>query len=287
MRFALAAADRHRGVFEAFVGAGWTPVKLYSTPTDERVDFNRALVARAMGLGLPVQLSPIVEEDLADLGRRGCDALVVAGYNWRIGAWHPHLRFAINFHPSPLPVGRGPYPAVRAILDQHATWGVSCHRIEHAFDAGPVLATSRFPLAPDECHESLDLKIQLAVDRLAGEVARDFERAWNDAVPQDPFAASYWKRWSESDRTLDFGRTVAEILRQVRAFGLLETQATINGSVVHVRRAVGWTDAPRAAPGTVVHVGSPRTLVVAAADGYVGLVEWSSIELGAADRIGR
>ena len=38
MRFALCAADRHRGVLEAFINAGWTPIKLFSTPTDERID---------------------------------------------------------------------------------------------------------------------------------------------------------------------------------------------------------------------------------------------------------
>lgn len=286
MRFALCAADRHRGVLEAFLNAGWTPIKLFSTPTDERVDFNRAMVGRAIGLGLDVQLSPLTAGDYADLERRACDALVVAGYNWRLGDWRPHLKYALNFHPSPLPEGRGPYPVVRALLEQRSHWGVTCHQIEPAFDAGAILASLQFPLASDECHESIDLKVQIAVDRLATHVARDLDRLWRDAVPQGD-GASYWKRWTDAERTLDFTLPVADILRRVRAFGLIETLATINGNQLHVRRAVGWTEAHSAKPGTVIHVGTPRALVVAAADGFIGLIEWSTIGAAVAHQMGR
>jgi len=285
MRFALCAADRHRGVIEAFIRAGWAPVKLFSTPTDERLDYNRTLVARAIGLGLEVQLSPLRDDDLAALARRGCDALVVAGYDWRIGDWTPHLKYALNFHPSPLPEGRGPYPIIRAILEERPTWGVACHRIEPTFDTGPVLASIDFALDADECHESLDLKVQLAIDRLAGRVAADLESLWAAATPQAD--GSYWKRCSDAERTLDFRQPVADVLRRVRAFGLLETLATVGGNTVHVRRAVGWIEKHSAVPGSVVHVGSPRTLVVAAADGFIGLVEWSSISAASASQIGR
>ena len=286
MRFALCAADRHRGVLEAFIRAGWTPVKLFSTPTDERTDFNRALVGRAIGLGLPIQLSPLTRDDYDDLARRKCDALVVAGYDWRLPDWRAHLKYALNFHPSPLPEGRGPYPVVRALLEQRPTWGVTCHQVEREFDAGAVIACTTFPLAADESHESIDLKVQVAIDRLAGTVARDLDRLWADATPQGG-GASYWKRWTDAERTLDFTQPVADVLRRVRAFGLLETMATIEGNRIHVRRAVGWVEAHDARPGSVVHVGVPRSLVVAAADGYVGLAEWSTVAAAQMHLVGR
>ena len=43
-----------------------------------------------------------------------------------------------------------------------------------------------------------------------------------------------------------------------------------------VRRAVGWTGSHKYPPGTVVYVNN-LSFVIAAADGYVGLTEWSLI----------
>lgn len=284
MRFAITATDRYQGVFEAFLEAGWQPVKLFSAPLNNRTEFNQSVLARAQALGIDVQLSPMQEHDLQDLALRGCDLLVVASYNWRIGNWRPYLRHAINFHPSPLPEGRGPYPAVRAILDQWHQWGVSCHQLDADFDSGAILAQECFPLAADECHDSLDLKVQMASRRLAQRVAADLPALWAQARPQQ--GGSYWPRWSEEERLIDFKQPVASIARHVRAFRCVEALAEVNGVLIYVRRVVVWTEAHSHQPGAMVH-SCNRSLVLAASDGYVGLVEWSVIAPDAVSNLGR
>ncbi|HUY03972.1 MAG TPA: formyltransferase family protein [Rhodocyclaceae bacterium] len=284
MRFAIATSDRYLGVFEAFLRAGWEPVKLFSTALNNRTDFNQAVIACAERLQMEVQLSPIRDRDLKDLADRGCAVLAVASYNWRIADWRPHLPYAVNFHSSLLPEGRGPYPAVRAILENRRLWGVSCHKLEQQFDAGDVLAQETFPMSDDECHERLDLKIQMAAIRLAERVANRFGELWQGAAPQGP--GSYWKRWTEEERTIDFTRPVEDILRHARAFGLLESLARINDVAIYVRRVVGWREPHRHPPGTLVHSNN-RSLVVAAADGYIGVIEWSLIAAHEAGGIGR
>lgn len=284
MRFAITATDRYQGVFEAFIEAGWQPVKLFTAPLNNRTEFNQSVLARAQALGIDVQLSPMQERDLQDLALRGCDLLVVASYNWRIGDWRPYLRHAINFHPSPLPEGRGPYPTVRAILEQRDCWGVSCHRLEAAFDSGPILAQESFPLAADECHDSLDLKVQMASRRLAQRVAADLPAMWAQARPQQ--GGSYWPRWSEEERFIDFKQPVASIARHVRAFRCVEALAEVNRVLIYVRRVVVWAEGHAHVPGTVVH-SCNRSLVLAALDGYVGLVEWSVIAPDAVSNLGR
>jgi methionyl-tRNA formyltransferase len=283
MRFAITCIDRYLGVFEAFLAAGWTPVKLFTVPVDNRLEHNTAVIARAQALGIPVQISPMRQSDLEDLNGC-CDALVVAGYNWRIGDWAPHLKYAVNFHPSPLPVGRGPYPAVRAILDGHQNWGVSCHRLERDFDAGAILSQEDFSLAPEECHESLDIKCQFAMKRLAHRVAANFAPLWQAAAAQ--CGGSYWPRWTDAERTLDFAQPVERVMRHLRAFGLLESLARVNGNLLYVRRATGWVQQHGNRPGAVVHIDN-RTIVVAAADGYIGLIEWSMMSREALVVMGR
>jgi methionyl-tRNA formyltransferase len=283
MRFAYAGFDRWCGVFDALVASGWEPVELFTLPVDHQLDFNDELVSQAIERRLPVQISRITEDDLCRLGTRDCDALVVAGYPWRVPDWQAHLRYAINFHPAPLPEGRGPFPTIQALLEGRREWGVSCHQIAADFDTGDVLATEHFPVEEDECHETLQLKSQMAARRLAAEVAGNFRALWGRKKPQG--SGSYWPRIDDNARTLDFSRPVAELMRVVRALGLHECIAPLDGKYVYVRRAQGWRETHAHAPGTVVHR-QRRWTVVAAADGYVALIEWSPLNEATRGHVG-
>ena len=161
-----------------------------------------------------------------------------------------------------------------AILDGASTWGLSCHKVEHEFDAGDVLKTAEFPLSAHEDHDSLDLRLQLTAKQLTADVADHFVDYWNAATPQ--VGGTYHSKWTDAERRLEFSQPVERLLRQVRAFGPLECIAHLGKTILFVRRAVGWTEAHGVPPGTVVHANS-LSLVVAAADGYIGLTEWSLI----------
>ena len=287
MKFAFAGIDFLSGVFDGLVAAGWTPVKLFTRPCDGVYDFNELIVARARSHRLPIQLSRLKPDDVEDLVRRhGPDTvLVVAGYPWLVRGWTGRLKRAFNVHPSPLPTGRGPYPLFRAVLDRYETWGVTAHVLaEEDFDTGAILAQALFPIAPDEDHETLLAKCQMASTRLATALAADLPGLWKAALPQGD--GSYWHRTTDADRGLDFREDVASILRRVRAFGTIETIARIGEARVFVAAASGWTEAHGHAPGTVVHR-HRRHVVIAARDGYVQLQRWSGVALGDAASLGR
>jgi methionyl-tRNA formyltransferase len=284
MRFALTAVDRNLSVLDGLLEAGWKLIKLFTVPSPDGASLSRAVIDRAARLNVPIQLSRLLDDDLRALGAAGCEVLVCGSYNWRIGDWRPHMPYAVNFHTSPLPDARGPYPNFRAILENRRAWGVSCHKIERKFDTGDILATELFPLSETDCHDSLELKTQMACGRLASRVAGDFVGLWDGAHPQK--SGSYWKLTSEAERTLDFTAPVESLMRQIRAFGMTEVIAHVNGRTIYVRRAVGWIEAHSHTPGTVVHADGRRS-VVAALDGYIGLIEWSPIPLPAIEAVGR
>jgi methionyl-tRNA formyltransferase len=274
MRFAITATDRYLNIFQTLVQRAWTPVKVFTGKVDNRIHRNSALLDYAKQLKVDVQISRLTDINLRELHDLGCEALIVASYEWRIGDWRPHLKYAVNFHPAPLPRGRGPYPLPAAILEEAATWGIACHKVEHEFDSGDILKTTEFPVSATDDHDSLDLRLQLAAKRLTADVADHFVEYWNAARPQ--VGGSYHPKWSDADRALNFTQTVERVLRQVRAFGPIECIAHLGKTTLFVRRAVGWTESHGVAPGTVVHANS-LSLVVAVADGYVGLTEWSLI----------
>lgn len=269
MKFAIATNDAYQCVLEAFLKAGWQLEKLFVSP-DNWMYSNQQVIARALELGAAVQYSPASTEDLAELG--GCELLVVSCYQWKIPVWEKGIKYAVNFHTSPLPEGRGPYPMVRAILESRTSWAVTCHRISEKFDQGDMLDVEHFSMDQDENHDTLLLKTQMATGRLALRIAVGLEPLWLAAVPQG--AGSYWPKWSEQDRVIDFAMPVETIMRQIRAFGDIECMATINNITIFIHRARGWKEPHLFMPGSVVHANN-LALVVAAADGYIAITEWN------------
>jgi len=274
MRFAITASDSSLSVFNGFLGAGWDPVKLFVFSTQGSLDSNRKVIELAQSKHINVQLSRMTEDDLRGLGESGCEVLIAANYKWRIGDWRPYLKHAVNFHPSPLPEARGPYPIPRAILENRKSWAVTCHRLDPDFDTGDILAAETFQLNDTECHESLSLKTQMASGRLADRVANNFTEMWNQAIPQGP--GDYWPKMTQEELTINFSNSVDTIMCQVRALGLLECLAYINGVLICIRRAVGWAEIHNHLAGTVVHVNN-KNIVVAAQNGYIGIIDWNIV----------
>lgn len=274
MRFAITACDRYLCVFDELLNAGWTPVKLFTFPELNAHSSNKAVIKLAQSRKIPIQLSRMTDHDLLDLKKNDCDILILASYNWRIPEWRGYVKYAANFHPSPLPVGRGPYPLVNAILASRISWAVSCHQVENEFDAGAVLANEEFEIGARETHESISLKIQLAARRLTSQVAKDFENLWRNAQVQE--FEDYWPLFSDSDRTLNFSKSSCELDTQLRAFGLLECLALVNGKKISVKSAFTWKEAHDATVGAIVHA-QDKTVVVACSDGYVAMTDWYTV----------
>ncbi|WP_230532491.1 methionyl-tRNA formyltransferase [Microvirga roseola] len=272
MRFAFAGIDFLGDVFGTLLDKGWEPIKLFSRPCDGIYDFNDATIARARSLRLPVQLTRIRPSDLAGLKAMRCDALVVAGYPWLVTSWEAHLRYAVNFHPSPLPEARGPYPLFQAILGAVPEWGVTAHVLEPAFDTGAIVAQQRFRLSENETHDTLLARCQMASRTIAARIAEDLPRLWADAQPQGP--GSYWPRITQAQRTIDWTRSVRDALRTIRAFGSIEAFAQVDSRYLYVWDAAGWEEPHLHRPGALVHR-HRNHLVVAAGDGFVQLTGWS------------
>ena len=272
MRFAFAGIDFLGSVFRAFLDKGWEPVKLFSRPCDGVYDFNDVTVSRARSLRIPVQLSRISPADLAGLKASRCEVLVVAGYPWLVKDWERYLPYGFNFHPSPLPIGRGPYPLFQAILDGFSAWGVTAHALEPAFDTGAILAQRAFRLTSEDNHDSLLAKCQIAAKTVASHLAEDLPRLWSEAQPQG--VGSYWPRVTQAQRTVDWTRDVRDVLRTIRAFGSIEAFAQVDSRYLYLWEATGWEEPHRHRPGTLVHK-HRKHMVVAARDGFVQITGWS------------
>jgi methionyl-tRNA formyltransferase len=214
----------------------------------------------------------MTQNDIDQLQRQGCEALIVASYDWKVPDCQSVFPYAINFHCSPLPEGRGPYPVSRALLERRTSWAVTCHKLSFKIDQGDILAHEHFRLEPEDCHESLDLKIQMAAKRLAEHITKNLPDLWQKAIPQGE--AVYWKKPTLLERVINFNKPVADVLRHIRAFGANESLAAVGDHWYLVKRAVGWPETHAHKPGFAAHSFN-RSTVIAATDGYVGLLDIS------------
>lgn len=286
MKFAITGIDIYHCVLRDLLEAGWEPVKLFTWATGGIHDHNKAMLGHADQLKIPAQASRMTEKDLDDLAERGCDIIISAGYNWKIPPWEKHVKYAVNFHCSPLPEGRGAWPLPQAIWTKQRIWGSTLHKIAPEFDVGDILAQETFALEPFETHSSLNLRCQMSHRKLTTRlVTEGVEKLWQKAKPQK--GGSYWKRFTDAHRTFNWNETVDQNLLKMRAFDTLECIAILEDDTTYfVRKIVGWREKHDFEVGQIVHFHGFET-VVSVKDGYIALLQKSPIPLEYSEIYGR
>ncbi len=188
---------------------------------------------------------------------------------------------ALNVHPSPLPLGRGPNPQ-RTIYEGERLLGATAHRIAPEFDAGEILAQRTRPWRDGATTDDvLRAWYEMVAEVLAEGAAR--AAAGEQGAPQDEGVATYAGKFTDEERWLSFAEPANVVQRKAVALNLLAATARIrlpDGEFLadDVRASGEPTDA---APGTVVARSGDR-VAVASSDGVVELTihpaGWTSAE---------
>ena len=123
----------------------------------------------------------------------------------------------INVHASLLPNYRGAAPIHRAVIDGEHETGVTIMRVVTELDAGPMLATARRPIGPDETTPEVERAL---ADLGASLVARGGRAAGRAATasrsPQDHAQATYAPKIERHEGTIDWTLPAAAIHNLVR-----------------------------------------------------------------------
>jgi methionyl-tRNA formyltransferase len=185
----------------------------------------------------------------------------------------------INVHASLLPRYRGAAPVHRAVIAGDTETGVTIMRVVKALDAGPMLATVRRRIGPDETSDQVEQSLaSLGADLLVATVdALHTGRAVE--IPQDDRAATYAPRLTKADGVVDWSATALRIHNLIRglhpwphAFAhVADRRIILHRSTV--RHSGGPDDpGPATEPGTILRAHGDH-LDVATGDGVLGLLE--------------
>lgn len=175
---------------------------------------------RALAAGVPV-LQPERMNDpqfLSALTSLSADLGVVAAYGKILNdavLAAPRLGL-VNVHASLLPRYRGAAPVHRAVINGEAETGVTIMRMVKALDAGPLLATVRRPIGPDDTSGDVERGLARLGAPLLVSIVDALSCGSLPEVPQDDSAATYARRVVREDGTIDWQMSAAAIHNLIR-----------------------------------------------------------------------
>jgi methionyl-tRNA formyltransferase len=163
----------------------------------------------------------------------------------------------INVHASLLPRHRGAAPIHRAVIAGDATTGVSIMGVVQALDAGPVFATVRRLIGPDDTSVQVAHDLAILGARLLVEVVDACAEGRAQAVPQDESAATYASRLEKDEGLIDWTLPAEGIHNRVRGlqpWPMAWTYLHGRRLVIVQTRRVSEAGGIAARPGTILAV---------------------------------
>lgn len=214
MKTVYLGIDLLKPVLDALLREGCEVLKLFTCPVDNVTEFNTSVIHTAQERGIPYTLDRITAADLDELAEQGCELLVCAGYYHRVpvSAAFP----MVNFHPTPLPVGRGSWPMPRLILEGAELGGVTAHEMAADFDTGNILLQERFALDRREDHGTYMEKVYEKIPAMVRELVNNLPQVLGGARPQG--AGEYWSVPAQEDWTVTPDMEAAQADLILRAF---------------------------------------------------------------------
>lgn len=262
---------------EALLGSRHPVVVVVSQPDRPRGRGHKLQVtpthAAALAAGVPVLQPERVRDEafLQTIAGMALDLGVVAAYGRILPEallQLPRLGM-INVHASLLPAYRGAAPVHRAVINGEAETGVTIMRVVRELDAGPMIAKASRPIGPDET----TIEVEGALARLGAPLLVSVVDALSTGsaveTPQDDALATFARKISRSEGTVDWSRPAGEIhnlVRGLQPWPLVSAWLDGQRYLLHRTRRAG--DRAGAPGGTVIDAAGDR-LSVAAGDGEV------------------
>lgn len=171
MKIAYLGIDLLKSVLDAALEQGCEVVRLFTCQTDNVTEFNTEVLEAARRLGIPATTRRVTRQDLDELAQAGCEAVLCAGYYYRVPVTNAFAM--INVHPAPLPQCRGAWPMPLILLGAYPVGGVAFHKMDSGFDTGDILLERTFPIERGDTLQDYMRKVHALVPEMTRAVLGD------------------------------------------------------------------------------------------------------------------
>ena len=276
MKFVFFGYDFMVPAVRRLIADGHELIGIMSFPCDNLFNFNVQTLALAEERVIPCVFDKPKGQHIEEFLDKGAEVFLSAGYPHKIPPVPEDRAYAINFHPSLLPKGRGIMPSPYIIMDHPEASGFTVHKTTDKFDGGDILYQEALPLNPRESVETLSTRIAMKAPDVLSRIMGDLKNYWDSAKLQDESKALHFPSPPEEMRLLDFAGPVERIDKTARAFGRFGSLARIQGKIFAVFQCETWSEAHDFEPSTVACVTS-REITIACKDGFACLKEFQEL----------
>lgn len=212
------------GVLEALIIAGHEIACVYSQPPRPAGRGQKLTptpvhaFAEARGLDVRTPKSLKKAEEQAAFAALNLDAAVVVAYGLILPQPildAPRLG-CLNMHASILPRWRGAAPIQRAIMAGDTETGIDAMLMEAGLDTGPVLASVRTPISPEDTAGTLHDRLASLAAELAPRALAGLADGSLKPVAQIEDAMTYAAKITADDQRIDWSRPAAETDCRIR-----------------------------------------------------------------------
>jgi methionyl-tRNA formyltransferase len=262
-------------VLKALLERGEDVVAVYCAPDKEgRPPDPLAEAAREAGIEVRQPDSFETENAAAEMAELRPDLMVMAFVTLFVPepVLNAPTHGSIQYHPSLLPLHRGPSAINWAIIQGDTKTGVAIFWPDEGLDTGPVLLTKEVEITDDDTLGSLyfDKLFPLGVEAMVESV--DLVREGRaPKIEQDDAKATYESWCRKADVEVDWRKPVRQVYDLIRGANPRPgAWTTIDGAEVEVLDCERVDGDPGAPPGQVVEVDGDR-LVVATDGGAIAV----------------
>lgn len=213
------------GILEELKKADLKPDLIVTAP-DKKVGRHLALTSNPVKVWAQENSLEIFETEKLDdtayqkLSEKNWDLFVVASYGTIIGK-----RFldtpkhgALNVHPSPLPLLRGPSPIQYTILTDLKDSAVTIMLMDEQVDHGPIIATEKVHIDQWPSYDELEKTLARIGGNLLARTIPDWLAGEIKAHEQDHSRATFTKKIKKEDGLISLDADPKENFRKIQAF---------------------------------------------------------------------
>lgn len=125
----------------------------------------------------------------------------------------------VGFHPSLLPMGRGPAPLINSILEGFSESGLSMYYISNGIDDGDIIGQEKFQIMSDDYASDLYEKCITVGKKLISKYLIQLVNGNAPRIQQDKNKVTYFKKRGIMDNEIFLERDSPEVIyRKIRAF---------------------------------------------------------------------
>lgn len=266
MKIAFCGGGIFPQCFELVARSPHKVIKVFTKSYDNNeYNFAQSLTEYTTRHNIDVQYTRITAKNIEELKSQGCEAIISAGYSFRIPPWEGgSIKYAINIHASLLPQGAGPMPLPWVILKGLKTTGVTIHKVSSLWDGGDILLQESFGLTGAENLEELLLISRDSAASLLHQFLKTPNIFWDGAMPQPFHKREYWPRLTPQDYKIDWNWELCKIEKYLRIY----RDTDVHGVTTFIKNIFSYEQAHIFKNGTIISVDG-KLRRVAAQGGFV------------------